>query len=263
MSRRTRGHRLLSRALAAVWLSLLAACDVQGSSVATLGTPSVSAPTARSGSPLMLPDLLARPPQELRVTVAPSTGQRQIRFSTSVINTGSGPLEVTGANDRRTGRTIATQQIRAIDRSITPRLAGNFVFHSQHDHWHFEEFTSFELWTHHADGSLQRLVTSTGKMSFCIWDSDRMAEPISDAPPERTYERCPQTVQGLSVGWVDTYAARTPGQHLTIEGVPNGTYAIRSAVDPANRLMESNDANNHSVVYVRLTGSRVERIPSP
>lgn len=228
--------------------------------------PSGSAAASLTASPspgLLLPDLRVGPPRELHVTRDPRTGDRQIRFSTAVSNLGEGPLELSGVHDPIERRTIASQRIRRIDESTDARVAGVFVFHPAHDHWHFEDFTSFELWTHGSDGELTRLVATTGKMSFCVWDSDPMADPPPEAPSRRAYERCPQDIQGLSIGWMDVYSARTPGQHLTIEGVPDGRYAIRSTVDPVNRLIESDEENNDAVAYVRLSGSQIQRVPRP
>ena len=45
--------------------------------------------------------------------------------------------------------------------------------------------------------------------------------------------------------------------------MPDGRYAIRSTADPENRLLETNDTNNRSIVYIQLTGNRIERLPRP
>lgn len=247
-----------------IGLAFVTACDVRSGGSATIDgrAPAVSSHTSPDPR-LLLPDLRIRSPRELRVTMDARTRERQIRFSTTVFNVGRGPLEIRGVNDPVTRRTVASQRIRTIDASTTTRIAGNFVFHPDHDHWHFEDFTSFEMWTHAADGTLQRMITTTGKMSFCIWDSDRMDDQPQGAPTRGRYERCPQDLQGLSVGWNDMYPARIPGQHLTIDGIPDGRYAIRSTVDPENRLMESNEGNNDVIVYVRLSGSTIERVDPP
>lgn len=229
-------------------------------------SPSGSAAASPTPSPspgLLLPDLRVGPPRELHITRDPRTGDRQIRFSTAVTNLGEGPLELSGEHDPIERRTVASQRIRRFDGGTDARVAGVFVFHPAHDHWHFEDFTSFELWTHDGDGELTRLVATTGKMSFCVWDSDPMADPPPEAPSRRAYERCPQDIQGLSIGWMDVYSARTPGQHLTIEGVPDGAYAIRSTVDPVDRLIESDEGNNDAIVYVRLSGSQIQRVSRP
>jgi hypothetical protein len=222
----------------------------------------IDRPSPRAqGERLLLPDLIVRKPGELYMTTDPSTGVRRIRFSTSIVNVGEGPLEVIGRSDPATRMTIATQRIRDSAGGTTVREAGTFVFHPTHDHWHFEEFTTFEIWSYAPDGSLTVLHATTDKMSFCIWDRDRMQPPLRTGAPRATYGRCPRNVQGLSVGWVDTYSARTLGQHLDIGTLPDGNYAIRSTVDPAQRLNELNESNNSSVEYVGIRGFLIDRAP--
>ena len=42
--------------------------------------------------------------------------------------------------------------------------------------------------------------------------------------------------------------------------MPDGRYALRSTVDPDNRLLETNDSNNDTVVFVQLTGMRLQML---
>ena len=94
-------------------------------------------------------------------------------------------------------------------------------------------------------------------------DTDRIASPPPHSPTRGVYGGCGREVQGISAGWGDTYSSSTPGQELDIRGVPDGRYAIRSTADPENRLLETNDTNNRSIVYIQLTGNRIERLPRP
>ena len=213
---------------------------------------------------LLLPDLQALPPEELAVETDARDGTRKIRFSTTTINRGEGPLDMRGAFNPATGRTRATQRIvsRVAD-GVVERVAGEFVFHPGHDHWHFESFTEFELWTYRPGGELERQLATTGKMTFCVMDTSRIASPPPGAPTRGAYGGCGRDTQGISAGWGDTYRASTPGQELDIRGVPDGRYAIRSTADPENRLLETDDTNNSSIVYIQLTGNRIERLPGP
>jgi lysyl oxidase len=247
-----------------IGLGTLTACTVPSEGLGILAGPQAAAsPLASLDPSWLLPDLRVAAPQELELGRDDLKGERQMRFNTSVFNTGPGALKLTGRHDPALRRTTATQHIHRINGSTTTRGAGTFVFHPTHDHWHVEDFTSFELWTYGAGGRLERMLGTTGKMSFCIWDSRRMATQPRGAATRPVYERCPQDVQGLSVGWIDTYRARTPGQHLMIEGIPSGRYAIRSTVDPENHFVEANEGNNQVIAYVRLSSSTIRRIPAP
>lgn len=240
---------------------MLTACTPSEGSDLLVGRRTTTSAQSSLDPSLLLPDLRIAAPRELQISRDERSGERQIRFSTSVFNVGPGALELSGRHDPALRRTAASQRIHTINGAMATREAGTFVFHPTHDHWHVEDFTSFEMWTHTADGTLTRMVATTGKMSFCIWDSHPMATKPPGATIRPVYERCPQDIQGLSVGWIDTYRARTPGQHLTIEGIPNGRYAIRSTVDPENHFIEANEGNNDVTVYVLLSGTTIEPIP--
>ena len=124
----------------------------------------------------------------------------------------------------------------------------------------FESFTEFELWTYGPGGGLDQLLATTGKMTFCVTDSDRVSGAPANAPTTAAYGGCGQVTQGISVGWSDTYWSTTPGQELDIRGVSNGRYAIRTTVDPENRLVESDDTNNSAVIYVEISGNSIRRL---
>ena len=223
-------------------------------------TEQVAAPV--TDPDLLLPDLQALPPEELYVAVERDAGTREIRFSTTVANLGEGPLEMGGTYDPATGRTRATQRIESIAfDGLVERYVGDFVYHPSHSHWHFESFTEFELWTYEPDGELDDLVASSDKMTFCVMDTDRVDSALRGAAAEAAFGGCGTGVQGLSVGWGDTYSAGLPGQQLDISDVPDGRYAIRSTADPEDRLQETDETNNAAVVYVQLTGDRITRLP--
>ena len=211
---------------------------------------------------LLLPDLQTLPPDELYVAVDRESDTREIRFSTTVVNVGEGPLEMVGTSDPGTGRTSATQRIRSVSLDgVVEEVVGDFVYHPSHSHWHFEDFSAFELWTYGPGGALEDLVASSGKMTFCLMDTDRVSPASAGAPPNAAFGGCNRGVQGISVGWGDTYGANLPGQELDVSDVPDGRYAIRSTADPEDRLLETDDTNNTVVMYVELTGDRIAPLP--
>jgi hypothetical protein len=121
----------------------------------------------------------------------------------------------------------------------------------------------FEIWSYDAaDGRLDELKVTTGKATFCALD-EALADPASpdNVPPQ--FLSCAEGRQGISAGWTDTYLAEIEGQELDIEALPNGRYALRTTIDPANRIQEIDDANNTSTVYVRIEGELLEVLASP
>jgi hypothetical protein len=132
---------------------------------------------AEQGPRALLPDLVVRQPGDLWIQEG-DDGLREIRFSTAVANLGEGPLEMHGRYEEG-GGTLASQRILNVDGSTTDREVRRFVFHPDHEHWHFEDFTVFELWSVDGDDRLVDLVATTGSSRSVLW-----MLPVEDAPPD-------------------------------------------------------------------------------
>jgi hypothetical protein len=196
--------------------------------------------------------------RELYITQG-EDGSRTLRFSTTVLNAGDGPLDLHGTFDDATGTFTTTQRVLQSDGSIAEYEVGRFMFHPDHAHWHFEDFTELEVWTHGSDGDLDELMVSTGKATFCAVDE----VPVEPDAPAPAYLECGSGAQGISAGWSDTYGAELPGQELDITGLEDGRYALRSTVDPAGRLVESDDENNDIIAYVEIAGGDIMQLEGP
>jgi len=120
-----------------------------------------------------------------------------------------------------------------------------------------------ELWTYGDDGELGEMKATTGKATFCAVDEVLEYADLSHVPDGPAYLECGHSVQGISVGWSDTYTADLIGQELDITNLPDGRYAVRTIVDPAERLRETRDDNNALVVYVELRGDTVSMLERP
>ena len=218
--------------------------------------PTVVPTQPPAGPQALLPDLVVRQPGELYIQ-AGDDGVREIRFSTSVANLGEGPLEMLGVYEEATGKTLASQRILHVDGSTVEREIGRFVFHPDHEHWHFEDFTVFELWSVDDDNEPADLVATTGKLTFCLVDAYPVDDPLPNGVAEPALLECHSDVQGLSAGWEETYEADFPGQELDIPEVPDGTYAVRQVIDPDGRVSEMDTTNNESLVLVSISGSEI------
>ncbi len=211
-----------------------------------------------SSDELLLPDLKALPPEDFRIEADSEAGTKLLRFSSTVWNAGHGPLELRGESDPDTEETRVTQNLYYEKGGVEEREVGEFVYHPDHDHWHFEDFALYELLSLTPEGELGSAVASSGKVSFCIMENTRIDGQLIRETPQEEYRSCRQELQGISPGWGDTYGASVRGQELNIEAVPDGRYALRSTADPENRILESEATNNAAVAYLEIEGTQVE-----
>ena len=217
--------------------------------------PSRATATPTIDPDLLLPDLQTLPPYDLVIRVVSATDRKLLRLSNSILNGGPGAIEMLGVFNPATGKTTVTQHIYKVDGSSEDRAAGEFVYHPGHQHWHLENFVSYEVWSLTQEGALDAVVAFSDKVSYCLQDDSRSDIPGSS--PRRIYTRCDREVQGISIGWIDTYTWDTEGQIVDITHVPDNLYALRSTVDPANRLWEVDDTNNSATVYIEIVDNRV------
>lgn len=126
----------------------------------------------------------------------------------------------------------------------------SFAGHASHNHRHFDEFAVYEL-----RSAANALIATSDKVSFCLLDFDPYtAESIPGAPAVGVYD-CSN--QGISKGWADVYSGGLDGQWIDITGVADGTYKLRSVVDPNSRLHEEPKTNNAAEITIAISGGRV------
>jgi hypothetical protein len=224
---------------------------------------------ALAGDPparLLLPDLVTLPPYHLRVIVDRSANRKILRFTNAIANLGEGPLELRGMHDHASGEVAVEQYIYLEDRSVLTAPVGVFHFHDIHNHWHWDGFSLYEVWSVITpSGELDELLYSSDKVGYCLRD-DALADPLwteaaeilgENTAAERTYLSCGVRRQGLSTGWTDVYAHNTPGQYVDISGLDDGTYVLRSVTDPYNIIYEASNEHNEYRLYFQLEGDRV------
>jgi hypothetical protein len=205
---------------------------------------------------LLLPDLKTEAVSELIIST--EGNKRILRFNTTVFNVGNGELRLIGISDKKKQVTKVTQLILTKDKERKDIEVGSFVFHKDHKHWHVENFNQFQLWSLTKNNDLNKKLIETKKMSFCLWDEQPIKSKLKNSPEERVFEgSCDTAVQGISVGWSDTYTASLPGQELDITELEDGKYAVRSIVNVDRKIKESNYDNNSVVAYVEIVGLAV------
>jgi lysyl oxidase len=202
------------------------------------------------------------------------TGRTVLRTTTKAGNSGKGPLELAAvpaaqqnpgdcppATPPETGDGVLVKQRvyhdrngdgvfeRSIDGSWTSHIVGCRYYHPAHHHYHFEDFVRFGL----VEAQTGTLVRGGDKISFCINDSGSFnlslpgaQQPSSSGGGFYGSARCAvrNSIQGVSIGWDDTYTWKTPGQEIDVTGLPAGDYCVVTQTDPDNHLAESNKRNN-------------------
>jgi len=222
--------------------------------------------------------------------------RRGLRFSAGPENVGEGFLEIrTHPDDPRNTLTtrVAFQRVYYSDGTpvVPDREVGTMEFHQAHGHWHYQFFVYelFEVDVSHPTKPWKK--TKLGqravgnKVGFCPsderladwnrfyqlrrarWSNDRTEEDpveggITCLSPDRP-------MMGLTPGWGDLYEWARVEQFIEFpinaDGSPrDGYYLLRATVDStldgAGRLIESNEDDNTSYVFFKVTNGVIEII---
>ena len=232
--------------------AVVAAC---GGMLATGLVVSADLASSGVGSDDLKPDLQVQRPDELYI--AKGGKEIRLRVSNTVANVGTGPLEIQGDGNacstedvtgRRTVQRIFEDDpghaaslgffIRGEDEDFTERQAGCSRFHPKHDHWHFDNFARYSLY----DEGTGRRVGGSRKVSFCVIDTGNPFDELDGSPEEPWYPQDPEnpklpncsstSIDGLSIGWEDTYGASLPGQGIKVTNLRRGAYCLVLEADP-------------------------------
>jgi len=198
------------------------------------------------------PNLQPFPAFHLHMVTSTSTGGKEIRFSTMSWNNGAGPLELVAGAGGSSGQNVY-QRVYSSDGSHQDYFVGTFVWHPAHNHFHFGDYALYYLEPIDAPGGSPK---SGSKTTFCIMDTDRIDAGLPGAPQTAVYATCGSTVQGMSVGWADTYGYHLEGQSIDFTGNPSGDYCLTIQIDPKTRLAETSDADNVVSSLLRIDVER-------
>ncbi|HSC21940.1 MAG TPA: lysyl oxidase family protein, partial [Solirubrobacterales bacterium] len=221
----------------------------------------LSIPASASAATPQYPNLRTLPPRDLRfdtTDVSPELSgviHNVLRFSNTVWNAGAGPLELRGTINPETKTGTAFQRVYDNEGGFKDLLTGNtFYWHAAHKHYHFDNWGRYELWTKAdydnwiASGRKTGNPVVGSKTTSCVEDEEFIKTlPHQPYPPAYEANGCfPNSqnlmLQGLSPGWGDTYDYYRPDQWIDLGEngkLANGTYVLRSIVDPLNKIYES------------------------
>src|SRR5215212_7108891 len=172
----------------------------------------------------LYPNLKSLPPRDLRfdrtdVSVDGSGIMHNVlRFSNTAWNVGEGRLVVWSKIDPVTQTGPAYQRVYDDAGGYVDYGVGDFTYHQVHNHYHFDRWGAYELWTKAAydqwiasgrsQGQPQKVGTKT---TSCVMDEE-FVQTLPGTPYPGVYSSSGCTLdsqntlsEGLSVGWGDTY----------------------------------------------------------
>jgi hypothetical protein len=190
-------------------------------------------------------------------------GGNTLRFTTASWNKGAAAMELVGGaviedgSPENPGSRRVSQRIFYSDGSSTLVDVGVFEYHGgTHSHFHLENFARYTLQPFNAPGGSER---TSAKVSFCLLDNSKVNTRLPNAPKRPVYELCNPSVQGISVGWGDTYGYLLDGQSFDFTDNPSGDYLLTIEVNPVvnghRTLFESNYNDNVACTLVRIDRS--------
>ncbi len=237
-----------SRMLTLLPLAILAAVAI----VALTLTLSAADAEAQTPTPLK-PNLQAQPARDFHLETT-QNGDTLLRFSTTSWNSGAGPLELVPKQILGSGDVRVWQRIYDDAGGSADVDSGVISFDDGHNHFHFKDYATYRL-LEDKNGVPGVEKGQGNKTTFCIMDTTRINHRLPDAPKRAVYRTCGADVQGMSVGWGDTYGYRLSGQSIDVTGLATGNYWLQIEIDPKNRLLEESapdDADNTSAVLIFL-----------
>ncbi len=213
------------------------------------------------GTSFLLPDLIGIPPHDLQIKVEDKGGQnrRLLRFSQSFGNAGHGPLQVRRGNSTKScpgkGKAVAYQDVyscQGTKRSI--RLKECMIYHPEHKHWHVTNIARYDLCqVDPVTGRPGKVLVSNDKFSFCLIDKNRLdSKRYKGRRYARRYESCHSRISGITPGWADEYNYRVYGQWIDITDIKDGTYFVKTTINPKKLLIETTHRNNVAWVKIKI-----------
>jgi lysyl oxidase/S-layer family protein len=223
----------------------------------------VAAPPPVAAAADRLPDLRMAKLSDFRIVTL--NGRRLLRFSSTMVNLGRGPLEVRANRASRNSPWVVDQVIhttvgvRRVATTLKMQYGGD-----GHGHWHVNRMVDVDLWSPAQHGA-------GAKIGYCFFDTSLVSGTLPRSPSRPVYResacaRRPSlsSRMGISVAWGDRYQWALPFQWVDITGFPGGEYNIRAMVDARNQFIETSNVNNCTYTRIRFnaTGTRVTNLGS-
>ena len=175
---------------------------------------------------------------------------RCLRMTFGVRNTGDGPMQLHYPGGAPLDR-VLFQRVRWTDGSYIDREAGRAVWHKTHAHYHHDQAIGMQLLA--ADIETRTLTPAGAEHRKGFAHRDELLREWW-----RFYPTWPSYGFGLAAGWGDFYEWDRPGNYIDFGTNGDGHYVIRMTADPVGGILESNEDDNASYTFFRVTGEQVE-----
>ncbi len=219
-----------------------------------------AAPSAAAAD--RLPDLGMARLSDLRIERSDS--RRLLRYTTVIVNVGSGPFEVLGRRSSNADPSMSEVKQRIYDdangvREVPTDPPATMVFGGDgHNHWHVRDLETSRLIR--SDNGV--LVGTGAKRGFCFFDNSPYRLTLAGAPANPVYggvgcggSSSLDVTMGLSIGWGDAYYSTLPDQYVDITGLVAGRYRLHVTADESAQFKETVRSNNATWVDLQLKGS--------
>lgn len=205
--------------------------------------------TGAAAQTALTPNLKPLPASNFSLTT--DIDSSTLRFSTTSWNNGTGALQLeAGPVDTGSGKQQVKQRIFNHDgTSSVFSIQTWFEWHPTHNHFHFNGYADYVLQPVNAPGGSERFGQKT---TFCIMDTTAVNTSLPGAPSSARYASCGNQIQGMSVGWGDTYGAHLSGQEIDFTDNADGIYSLKIIIDPDRNIVESNENDNESCVLLNI-----------
>jgi Lysyl oxidase len=210
------------------------------------------------------PNLTMATPTDLQIDTQTISGHRLLRFTARILNSGSGPFELTGTKTAGETTTMSTVTQRIYDdaggSAVVSTPATMIWSGDGHNHWHVKNLAQYRL----SPVSDNDSVKTAAKVGFCFYDNYQYNLSSPGAPQSPKYTNCGSSpsatsvTMGLSVGWGDTYGANLAYQWIDLydpstgTNWPNGYYNLRLTADPSGWFSEQNETDNATCIKIRI-----------
>ena len=199
----------------------------------------------------------AHPTRCLRLTTGPRNagpGVFEVHYNTHDLSDGFGA----------TKHGPARQWIYYSDGSHITRPAGEFEFHLEHGHYHYDDILQYRLYkvTDRKTGKYVHAGKGV-KSGFCPadelftdWHTFDQAES-SYGNANCGYTGSGEGVIGQSQGWGDVYRYQRPGQYVDFGTNGDGFYLVRATADLYDHVLETNENDNSGYALIHVVGDHV------
>lgn len=217
-----------------------------------------------------LPNLKAEPPFDFYMKLPGAEGQSCfpyeqeangaslcLRFSVGPTNWGPGPLLLRFSAN---GNSSVLQEVRGDDGDSDVTRAGTYRYHSEHGHFHLQDFLRVLLFR--LDNGKLVDERRGSKLGFCFHDYAivdwRKFHSVNEGLPSTECTAEENGRLSLSPGWSEIYPWTTIDNYVDVAGLQDGDYVVRVVIDPQNRLVEADDRDNAAYALIRIRGVQVE-----